>query len=220
MELNGKTIVALGDSLMYGAHLERNEPWLALLGEAYQMQAYNHGVSSTSVASSDITKAPAMWKRLRDEITYDHVDYFVLEGGGNDRRHNVPLGENHDNLADFGDVQGEIPTFKGAINYIINTVKTRWPGCRMLLMTNVKRKMKANDLGLTDEAYVNAMVEMAKFRGIPYIDNYHDIGVDFRTPRLAGCVTDYDWAALPDNHISAEGYRWLMPLYARKLMEL
>ena len=220
MELNGKIIVGLGDSLMRGQHLQPYEAWLALMGEQYGMEYHSHCISGTSVASSDITKGPPMWKRLRDEITYDHVDFFVLQGGANDCAHNVPIGVNDDNLGDFGDVTGEIPTFKGALNYIINTVKIRWPGVKLLLLTNYDRKFRVSDMGLRDEAYVDAMVELARYRGVAVVDNYHEIGLDLRNPKQAGCVTDYGWAATPDSHLSAAGHRWLMPVYAKKLTEL
>ena len=225
-DLNGKVLVALGDSLTYGAHLKREQTWVNLLGEKYGMDYRNCGVSGSTISTSDVTTSRPMWMRLRDDLTVEvlpHVDYFVLQGGANDCWHNVPLGEKTDNLADFGDsipADGEVPTFCGAINYIINTVKTRWPGVRLLLLTNYNRKVRVSATGHTDEEYVDRMVEMARFRGVPVVDNYHEVGIDLRDPARAGTVTDYAWAATSDSHISPEGYKWLLPIYEKKLLEI
>ena len=219
-ELKGKVLVGLGDSLMYGAHLERNEPWLALMGEKHEMEWHNHGVSGSSCATSDIVKCRPLWIRLRDEVTYPHVDYFVIQGGANDCCHNVPIGDNTDNLGDREDTVDEVPTFKGALNYMINTVKFRWPGVRLLMMTNYNRKVRVSKTGHLDEEYVYAMLELARFRGVPCIDNYHGVGIDLRTPELAGTVTDYGWAATSDNHISPAGNRFLLPIYEQALLKL
>lgn len=200
--LYGKTMIGIGDSLMYAQGLTRAQSWFNLIGSSYEMDYYNYAVSGTSIAVSDV--ANSMVERLAGQIAdNDTCDYFILEGGANDQAHNVPLGDTDST---------NINEFSGAINTIITEVKEKYQGVRILLMTNWDRKLRgANSLGLRDEDYVNQMIAVAKYRGIPYFDNYHDLGVSKRN------VSDRAWYFLADDHISIEGNIWSAPVYAKKL---
>ena len=227
--LRGKTMIGLGDSLLFGQGIEQKDTWFNRLGEAFSMNYHNYGVSGTTVAESDVPDP--MWRRLSRIFAENPVcDYFILEGGANDMWHSVPLGAKW--LTDErgapirNDRLGTVPctdtnTFCGAINYIISEVKTHYPRAKMLILTNYNRKVRQKN-GLRDEDYVNATVEVAKYRGIPVIDNYHDIGLNFCDPEIAGFPTDFAWAGTSDgtSHISAEGHEFLLNIYYQKLISI
>jgi lysophospholipase L1-like esterase len=219
--LFNKKMVGLGDSLLYGQGLtpeqRENSTWFALLASQYGMTAYNYAHSGSSIAYDPTDVDPAMCVTI-DTIITEHgnedIDYFVLEGGANDTSNAIELGE----LTRANETK---TTFYGALNYIISRIKSTWPKCRILLMTNYDRKVRTSPVsGYTDEYYVDAMVNFAHFRGIPVFDNYHDLGVSIRDY--------YDWSTgtYLDNwffpiasgqHISVGGYAWIAPIYAKKL---
>ena len=230
--LFGKTLIALGDSLIYGQGLSADDrakyTWTARLASGYGMTTYNYGVSGSSIAKlengSGGEDAPLSMATRIDGIVTTHasdaVDYFVLEGGANDFNNTQNMG----NL-DRGNL--DKTTFYGALNYIVNQVHATWPKARLLLMTNYDRKIRGTT-AKNDETYVDAMVAFAKYRSIPVFDNYHTIGVsikDYANP-------DYDPSTDPaedkylDNwffpkalgqHLSIDAYEWVTPIYAQTL---
>lgn len=222
--LEGKTIIGLGDSLMYGYKLDRDKPWIAILGEKHHMDWHNYGVNGSTCATPPEDDPKVMWRRLRDEVTkekHPHVDYFIIQGGANDRNKNVPVGRITDCWNDHDDtVKGEIHTFCGSLNYMINTVKTRWPGARILMMTNYRRRDAVSEIGTVDQDYVDAMIAVARNRNVPVMDNYYSLGIDLREPAAAGTVTDHAWAVNTECHLSEEAYRWLAPIYEQRLLEI
>lgn len=232
--LKGKTVVAIGDSLLYGQGIERNQTWLSLLSNEYGFTSYNYGISGSPIATAQGV-SDAMCVRI-DSILEEHpvFDYFILEGGANDMWEDIPLGDVKTLNPDYNYTPGTkysestIPqstfkylpnldkeTFCGAINYIIKKVNETCPTARILLLTNYNRKRgRTNSLGLLDEDYVDAMIECAKFLGMPYVDNYHDIGFNL----VDDCMRE--WADEGTNHINAAGNAWLKNIYFRKLISI
>lgn len=230
--LFGKTLIALGDSLLYGSGLSADDrakyTWTARLASGYGMTTYNYGVSGSSIAKlengSGGEDTPLSMATRIDSIVTTHasdtVDYFVLIGGAIDFTNTQNMGNlDRDNL--------DKTTFYGALNYIVNQVHATWPKARVLLMTNYDRKIRGTT-AKNDETYVDAMLAFAKYRSIPIVDNYHTIGVsikDYANP-------DYDQSTDPaedkylDNwffpkalgqHLSVDAYEWLTPIYAKAL---
>lgn len=221
--LLGKTIIGLGDSLMYGQGLSAadrdSKTWLALLRDTYNMTAYNYGVSSSAVAYH-VGEDPESLATRIDAIVTTHqdetIDYFVIEGGANDYTIESPLGTLERSNVDKS-------TFYGALNYIINSIKTAWPRCHILLMTNYDRKVRSKIVGgetLTDEVYVNAMVDFAHMRGIPVYDNYHDMGMSIRDWYNAGYVDNWFFPTSLGQHLSVDAYAYLAPIYSNKLQSI
>ena len=112
--LDGKTLVALGDSLIHGNKLGPDATWVALLAERHGMKAYNYGINGNPVAFSTeepTHKHPPMCVRYADMA--DGADYVVLLGGANDRRLHVPLG---DEACRADRSYRDTSTFYGALN--------------------------------------------------------------------------------------------------------
>ena len=170
-KLCGKVIVGMGDSLMSGNTLPKTESWFNIACGRNDMIFYNHGLNGSPIAnSSDSTAPKSMQSRTGTDLASiaATMDYFILQGGANDKRLNVP-----------------IENFKSAIRLIVDMVRTYSPACKILFMTNWKRTTTPNGIGLSDDDYVSAMLEMGEELCIPTLNNYASSGVDLTNAKQA-----------------------------------
>lgn len=210
----GKSVCALGDSLFHGNALGTGATWLATLGAKLNMNVNNLGMNASSVARGTGEDVASMYERM-NQITIS--DYFVLIGGANDKRYNVPLGNIDSN---------DGTTFYGAVNEIIKHVRTIAPKCKILLMTTYPRYESVNNIGLGDADYAEAMRNAAKHNNVDLFDNYA-CGVNMNDPSLRswmdesrnrfwnnnGTITYND----DTRHFSVLAYEWLYNKYKTKL---
>ena len=208
--LEGKTLVALGDSLIYGNKLGNEATWVNKLGKKHHMVVYNFGQNGNTVAEqSRETKHLPMCRRYAGMP--DDADYVVVLGGANDKRLAVPVGDDAD----------EIPTtFKGALNILIRGLTEKYPRAKILFMTNYNR-WGATAEGHTDLEYVVAMEEVCRKWAIPCFNNYYNSGISFRNPAQAAWIDEGLSLGLPENHhFSDAAYDWLLPKYEALLESL
>lgn len=208
----GKTIVALGDSLFYGNKDCHGSTWLELLAEKHHMTLYNHGMNGNTVAvqSAEEQKKPAMCIRYAD--MEDGADYVVILGGANDKRLNVPLG---------GDASTDNTTFCGALNALIQGVTAKYPRAKILFMTNYNRWPSKNKLGLSDIDYVEAMERVCRRYALPCFNNYYNSGISFQNPAQLPWIDEgVVRGDAPNHHFSGEAYAWLLPKYEALLAAL
>jgi lysophospholipase L1-like esterase len=209
--LYGKTLVALGDSLIHGNKLGNEATWVNKLAKKHNMTVYNYGMNGNTLAINDTeTKNPPMCVRYAE--MNDTADYVVVLGGANDKRLNVPLGEN-----DSTDPH----TFKGALNVLIDGLVQKYPRAKILFMTNYRRWDSDNALGLTDIHYVQAMEEICHIHSIPCFNNYYNCGISFYHPaQLAWIDEGVSLGGSPNHHFSDEAYTWLLHRYEAVLSAL
>ncbi len=215
--LDGKTIIALGDSLIHGNKLGPDATWVNKLAARHGMTVYNHGINGNPIALTDnepAHKHPPMCVRYAD--MEDEADYVVLLGGANDKRLNIPLGEESMRL-DRG--YRDIRTFRGALNELIAGLTAKYPRAKLLMMTNYNRWPGKNKLGISDIAYVDAMLEIAALWSVPCFDNYRASGISFQNPaQLAWMDEGLELGIGENHHFSHEAYEWMMNKY-EKLLE-
>lgn len=208
--LTNKTLVALGDSLFHGNKLGPERSWLGLLAKKENMTVWNYGVNGNTVAYVPEHSEP-MCRRFREMAP--QADYVLVLGGANDKRLNVPLGEqeNHDE-----------ETFTGALRILAEGLIEMYPKARLLFMTNYNRRIKPNALGLRDIDYVDAMLAVAAEYAIPCFDNYRCSGISFRNPAHRAWMDEglSLGEEKPNYHFSAEAYQWLLPKYEQLLKSL
>ena len=204
--LEGKTLAALGDSLIYGNLLGNEKTWVNLLGRKHHMKVFNYGINGNPVAVQE--KEPEripMCIRYQD-MTKD-ADYVVILGGANDKRLDVPIGE-----CSFSN--RDTRTFMGALNTLIEGVTGRSPKARLLLMTNYNRWPQKNCLGLSDLDYVDAMIKAGELWSVPCFDNYRNCGLSFQNPAQLSWIDEGLSMGLQENHhFSPEAYEWLVDKY-------
>lgn len=205
-----KKLTFIGDSLCRGNNLGEMAVWSHILGLKYDMEVQNLGINGNTVAvqSAETSNQP-MCVRYND---IEDSDYFVLIGGANDKRLNVPIGEvNSTNTHDFC----------GALNTIIDGVRAKYPKIKMLFITNYNRYPALNAIGKTDIDYVNAMKEVCAAKCVPCFDNYHNSGMTFQdTNMLAWCDEGLALNDSANHHLSADAYKWLLPVYENALKQI
>lgn len=231
--LAGKTVLGLGDSFMRqaGSTVPLDKQWFSLIGDKYCMTYINNGLAGSPIAKNADESAASMVERIETILT-EHTntstdvtngtqytaaaDYFVLCGGANDSTKSVPLG----NIDSTDETE-----FHGAINLIIAAVRAKFPRARILLVTNFHR-FKAdtthttdghNRWNLKDEDYANAMVESARFNGVPCVDSWHTLGI---VPAYGESGSEdyvWCWISTSNKHLSVAGNAFVAPVIAKAM---
>lgn len=182
MELKGKTINFLGDSITEGVGTgSADKIYLNLLAEeAGLKEARNYGISGTRIAHQE----PVDWGEafsLRYTQMADDADIIVVFGGTNDYGHGkAPMGEFKDKT---------IYTFYGALRVLIEGLLQKYPKSEIIFMTPLHRTFEENsdekkNLGTEYLAavnplkkYVDVIKEVCEYYAIPVLDLYSVIGI-------------------------------------------
>lgn len=217
-KLHGKRILVLGDSLTIGSGEAYQNTWLEMLAEKYGAIVHNQGVSGAKISTGGDTTRSSDYANRIDYILNEYpkgsLDFFIVQGGANDRNDNVPIG----GIESTGN-----GTFCGAIRNIIVKIQRHFEDtCRVLFMTTYHRYDTPNSIGLTEIDYVNAMKKCCAQFSIPCFDNYADCGIALNTneyvnPQNLWADRGYVETGTPDHHFSVAAYRYLMPVYAQYL---
>ena len=209
--LKGKTLVAIGDSLFEGNLLGKPYTWVNKMATVHGMYVYNYGKNGNTLAKQERETANApMCERY--EKMHPEADYVVVLGGANDKRLDVPIGENDST---------DPTTFKGALRQMILGLTAKYPKAKILFMTNYNRWPSKNALGLSDIDYVDAMLEICALYAIPCFDNYRQSGISFQNPNQLAWMDEGLALGRPENHhFTGEAYDWLLPKYAALLAGL
>ncbi len=209
--LKGKTMVAIGDSLFEGNLLGKPYTWVNKMATVHGMYVYNYGKNGNTLAKQERETANApMCERY--EKMHPEADYVVVLGGANDKRLDVPIGDNDST---------DPATFKGALRQMILGLTAKYPKAKILFMTNYNRWPSKNALGLSDIDYVDAMLEICALYAIPCFDNYRQSGISFQNPNQLAWIDEGLALGRPENHhFTGEAYDWLLPKYAALLAGL
>lgn len=218
-KLHGKRILVMGDSLTAGSGQAAGNTWLEMLADRYGAVVYNRGISGAKISKGgDTTRSSDYALRIDyilQEFAKGSLDYFIVQGGANDKNDNVPLG----GIDSVGD-----GTFCGAVRNIIVKIQRHFEGtCRVLFMTTYHRYDTVNDLNLGEIDYVNAMKKCCAQFSIPCFDNYSDCGIALNTneyvnPQNLWADRGYVETGTADHHFSVAAYEYLMPVYAQYLV--
>lgn len=212
--LKGKTIVVVGDSLTIGSGEALGHTWVEQIAERYNCTTYNYGMSASKICSGGsgslttdmINRVPSILAEIPT------CDYFILSGGANDKNQNAPLGSTN------SDANNQVI---GATKNIIKMVRSKYgASCKILTITTCHRYDDTNDLGLTEYAYVDAVIRASNSLGVPSFNAYNDSGISLA---LATYNPDYNkWADVGftgggntrSYHYSRAAYNYLTPIYA------
>lgn len=211
--LSNKKMGGLGDSLIKGSSLGNTYTSLYLISQANNMTYTNYGINGNPIANpSNYQEGNNQGMCVRYTDMSNDLDYIVVLGGANDKRLDVPIGQNSDEV---------VTTFKGALNILIKGLLTKYPGKKILFMTNYNRTQDANNLGLHDIDYVDAMIEMCALYGIPCFDNYRKCGISWKTNiQTSWCDEGVYEGGSINRHLSPAGYEFLVPVYESLLKSI
>ena len=207
MDLKGKKINFLGDSITFGAQVAPDEIFHAVLKkEAGLAEARNYGIGGTRYALQttkdgwpfdDFIDTNSFCERY-DEMD-DDADVIVVFGGTNDYGHgNAELGTMEDRTAD---------TFYGACHVLFTGLIKKYLGKPIIIMTPTHRINEMNRKGeLAREygaliEYVGIIREVAEYYSLPVLDLYKESGIQ---PE----IEEVRVAFMPDGlHPNAAGHK-------------
>lgn len=180
MEISGKKITFLGDSITAGANASsRDKNFVSQIAALYGANVCNLGIGGSRIArqksKSENPKYDMDFCSRIDEIDADS-DIIVIFGGTNDYGHgDAPIGSFSDR---------DVYTFYGALHYLYSNILERFPNAATVVVTPLHRINEFNVLGegyksipsgtLLD--YVNVIREVAEYYSIPIIDLYAESG--------------------------------------------
>ncbi len=185
MELKGKKINFLGDSITEGACVadcKRNRYDNVLMRLCGLACARNYGKSGTRLACQT-GKRQTCWDGkeffTRAEIMDRDADIVVVFGGTNDYGHgDAPFGSPTDT---------EPASFCGAVKHLMSILKKDFPRSEIVFMTPMRRqggeKISPTRIPDGDEArtlveYVDYIIEAAKVYGVHTLDLYRELPID------------------------------------------
>ena len=187
MDLNGKKILFLGDSITegYGTSSPDKIYW-SLLASRDGVESLGYGIGGTRIACQKFPSVEPKWDRhfvSRVGSMSDKADAVVVFGGTNDFGHgDAPLGS----MADRSDV-----TFYGALHTLFLALLEKYPKAPIVVMTPLHREGENNifnEFGFRNVAtlgkYVEIIKEVAAFYALPVLDLYSLSGIQPEVPLL------------------------------------
>lgn len=188
MELKGKKIAFLGDSITQGVGTSADEHiFLNVIARETGAECFNYGRSGTRIAwQRDQRDLPAdaipFYTRVEDMIP--DADVVVVFGGTNDFGHgDAPMGTMSDRRED---------TFYGAYHVLMEKLIVKYPTAQLIVMTPLHR-LGEEDMPLNERkvrraatlgGYVQAIRQVAEFYGVPVVDLYANCMIQPRVPVL------------------------------------
>lgn len=182
MELKGKTIAFLGDSITFGHGVTdmQNRYDNVLWREAGLKEVYNDGISGTRIGyQHEPSENPSFDLYFAGRACLlPESDIIVVFGGTNDYGHGD---------APFGKPGDSTPlTFHGAVRHLMDILYEWHPKTRVVVMLPARRvgdeQVSADACKLPDAKplieYNRVIGEEARAHGYAVLDLYHDLGID------------------------------------------
>ena len=179
----GKNALFVGDSISYGSYdtppTYRNPSasWARRLALATGLIPSNVSYPGASVGKTGLSNVK--WEydlfktALMSKKTYDMI---IFQGGVNDARQNIPVGEAMPADTDRKVLVEEdrVATFAGGLQLMFHDAKNKWPEAELYFIANFKlvsESVKGKDMS---EYYAQAKILCAEY-GVHYIDLYDDV---------------------------------------------
>ena len=185
MELSGKKIVFLGDSITQGCGTsDISKVYWNVIAQRTGAKCYGYGISGTRIAPQRIPTAERPWEDQyfgsRVEQMEPDADVVVVFGGTNDFGHgDAAFGHLTDRTND---------TFCGAFHLLLQKLIERYPDAKIVVMTPMHRLSEDeayyNELGMRRQGklvrYVDAIKEIAGFYGAAVVDLFRQCQIQPR----------------------------------------
>ncbi len=189
MELNGKRINFLGDSITEGVGAsDEAHRFSNILKRRFGLaEARNYGIGGTRYARqtrpSDDLRCDRDFCSRVGEMNAD-ADIVVVFGGTNDFGHgDAPLGSFSDRTAD---------TFYGACHLLYTRLIERYPAALIVILTPLHRENEDNLFGDGNKAapaaplstYVGIIRQVAEYYALPVLDLFAQSGLQPKVPAI------------------------------------
>ena len=186
MELKGKKINFLGDSITEGAGSSCIENrFTDLIAKNTGAVCLNYGIGGTRIAEQLIPSAEANWDKTFGSRVAEmdaNADYIIVFGGTNDFGHgDAPLGTMYDRTT---------KTFYGALHLLYISLIEKYPTAKIGIITPLHRCNEDNMRGdgnkaqdvATLKTYVEIIREVAEYYSLPVLDLFKDSGLQPKIP--------------------------------------
>ncbi len=184
MELNGKKIVFLGDSITAGSGTsDISHVYWNVLGQLTGATCVGYGISGHRIAYQQKAEGNGRVPYADRVDTMDaDADIVVVFGGTNDFGHgDAPLGSLEDRT---------VNTFCGAMHVLCERLINRYPTAQIVFLTPLHRCSEDNGpyneygvrLQTNLEGYVNLIQKVAAYYSLPVLDLYRTAGIQPRVP--------------------------------------
>lgn len=208
MELKNLKINFLGDSITQGIGTTgADKVFHQIIKRDFDLaEAYNCGASGTRIAKQTnfYNHFFDMYFGLRAKIMPKNVDAIVVFGGTNDFGHGDSKMGNIDSK--------DIYTFCGAMNTLIEELKSDFPNAKIVFLTPLRRadENNPNHDGKILKDYVDAILEITKKHNISVIDLFS-----------SGIIDPKDLEVLPDGlHPSDKGHIIMADYISKELLKI
>lgn len=188
MELTGKVINFLGDSITEGAGVaDPDNIYVSRLARMLELgAANNYGIGGTRIARQQNRSETERYDQdfcLRCVDMDPSASVNVIMGGTNDFGHgDAPIGTPDDRTPD---------TFWGACHFLMSTLITKYPGAVNVICTPLHRLNEAIPTGDRKPApvgtlkeYVEIIRTVAEYYSLPVCDLYAISGLQPRVPAI------------------------------------
>lgn len=179
MELNGKKIAFLGDSITEGCGVsdKKNIYWQRI-GAMTGAEVYGYGIGGTRIALQQIpTPEPNRHKdqhfASRVDSMIPDADIVVVFGGTNDYGHgDAPLGEMSDRT---------VWTYYGALHVLFTALIEKYPTAQIVILTPLHREDEEKRTPIL-KPFVDATRQVAEYYSLPVLDLWANYGIQPRIP--------------------------------------
>lgn len=165
-----------------------------MLSEVLGCTVRNYGVSGTNIALQEGRKDSYF---ERADAMEGGADIIIIQGGGNDATHGIPLGKLEDN---------DPYTYCGALRCLIQNLKRSHPQSKIVVSTSMRKKNEPKNRGdsLTHFDFYKAFSLVAKSEAVELIDFYNDPVLDPFEPQ-----------SMPDGlHMSESSCKYMSQIFA------
>ena len=175
MELKGKKILFLGDSITEGCGTSgEGYKFSDLIAKNEGAICYNYGIGGTRIAYQRNPSENPRWDLNfidRVDEMEETADIVVVFGGTNDYGHGD---------AAIGSFEDRTPwTFYGAVHILITKLINRYPAAKLVFLTPLHRGTEVQcirkgdtEVTVTLKQYVDILREVLEYYSIPTLDLY------------------------------------------------
>lgn len=208
--LLGKTLMAVGDSLVYGHTLGPTRAWPALVGADLGMEVDNRGTNGARMANYQYnSKDNSVYQKVCVSTSEFYIstadlqaaEVIIIYAGTNDCNHSITI----------GDVDSTDPLeFCGAINLICQELQTRAPQSKIAFITPYKRA----GVEAQCQEYIDAILAVCDKYSIPVFDNGKNGGICWSNAAITGAM------ALDTFHLNDAGMKYVSTKYESFIQSL
>ncbi len=193
MDLKGKKIIFLGDSITEGVGASAVEKrYTDLVAQKIGAIVYNYGVSGTRVAKQKKPSDDPRWDGdfcTRAKDMEKEADIIVVFGGTND------FGHGDAEIGTMDDRNYE--TFYGALHTLYTYLSATYPKAQKVIMTPLHRADEDDVLAfprtekkqVSLKSYVEIIREVAEYYSFPVLDLFKNSGIQPKIPEIKEAFT-------------------------------